>query len=216
MKKFYIEDLYDVAEAMYDEIVEKDKEEVMFVGHYDEAIEMIKNLMIQDDVMPHAIEIHDVEWDGYDKEYYVSLDSNLELWVEPAIGVKGNYLTSFVNVMFVTGDCNSKILQVIESDEVVEIAFFDDEDCEEEWFDCCGECICNCECHEGCNVEAEEPNSNSVKTRVAVDEDGNICGFEKTWISDEDGMHYYSHYEHFSNNEKLLRHLMDNFDINFK
>ena len=213
MKKFYIEDLYDVAEAMYDEIVENGKDETMFVGHYNEAIEMIKNLMILDDVMPHSIEIHEVEWDGYDKEYYVTLDKKLEVWVEPAMHEDGEYLISLVDVMFMTGDCSSKIIKTVRYDEVVEIVFFDDEKLEDECDGCCGECCCY---DEDKTEASDEFNSNSVKTRVAVDEDGNIRGFEKTWISDDDGMHYYSKYEHYSNNEELIRHLMDNFDIKFK
>jgi hypothetical protein len=212
MKKFYIEDLYDVAEKMYDEIVENEKEEVMFVGYYDDAIEVIKCLMIFDDVMPHSLEIRDVEWEGYDKEYYVSLDENLELWVEPAIGKKGEYLMTVVDTMFMTGDCSSKILHKVDAYEVFEVVFFGEEDFEDDCSDCCRECIC----HGGCNEESDEFDNNSVKTRVALDEDGNVRGFEKTWITEEDGMRYYSKYEHYSNNGELIRKLMDNFDINFK
>ena len=215
MKRFIVDDLFDVAEAMYEEIVEKKKEEVMFIGYYEDAIEVIKYLVVFDDVMPHALEIHDEEWDGYDKEYYVTLDENLELWVEPAIGVKGNYLMGFSDTVFLAGDCSSSIINAIGSDEFVEIAYFDEEDLEDECDDCCGECCCHGGCHEDYE-DSNELNSNSVKTRVAVDEDGKIHGFEKTWISDKDGMHYFSKYEHYSNDEELLRHLMENFDIKTK
>jgi hypothetical protein len=209
MKKFIIEDLFDVAEAMYDEIVENKKEEVMFVGHYEDAIEVVKELLMYEDVVPFSIELQPDFIAGYTKEYYVSLNEDLELWCEPAwYEEKEFYLMTDTDVAFIADDCNSSILKTIFTNETVEVSFNEDECCD----DCCGECICHC----GCNEEHELQSDNSVTTRVAVDEDGNIRGFEKTWTTEEDGLYYYSQYKHYSNNEELLHKLMENFNIKIK
>lgn len=210
MKRFIVNDLFDVAEAMYSEIVNKGKDDVLFVGFYEDAIEVVKELLMYEDVIPYSLEIHPVEIDGYTKEYYVSLNDDLEVWCEPAwYEEKEFYLMTDTDITFIADDCNSAIIKTIYTDEAIEVSFDDDEECCD---DCCGECICQ----SGCNEEHELSCDNSVTTRVAVDEDGNIRGFEKTWISDKDGMHYFSKYEHYSNDEELLHHLMENFDVKNK
>ena len=183
MKKFYVED-FDVAQAMYHEIEKENKEEVTFVGFYEDALAVIKELlMMYDEVMPHSIEIHPEELDWYDKEYYVTLDENFELWVEPAFSKDHDrYLMGYADVLFMMGDCNSAILNEMECDLAVELVCDDDE---EECDECCGECCCHMEHTSECKDEECEahlsPCDNSVTTRVAVDEDGRIHGFERTW-----------------------------------
>ena len=119
MKRFVIEGLYDIAEAMYNEIANKGKNEVMFVGFYEDAIEVIKELMMFDEVMPHSLEIHPVDWDWYDREYYVTLDKNLELWCEEGYNLNEDnefYYESEADVLFIADDCNSVILRKIEAE----------------------------------------------------------------------------------------------------
>ena len=146
---------------------------------YDDAIEVIKELMMFDEVMPYDIEIEPEEMDWYNKEYYVTLDDNFKLWVQPAYLVKEDgsvYYQSVTDVLFIADDCNSAILNRIDSEEVLEVTYDLDEDdfeVESECHDCCGECCCH-------NDSNENTTDNSVKTRVAVDNSGRIYGFEKT------------------------------------
>ena len=210
MKRFIIEDLFDVAEAMYDEIKNNKKEEIMFVGKYDESSLVVKELIMYDDVMPYDIEICPEELDWYDKEYYVTLDEDMNVWCEPA-WKKDQYLFTTADVLFIMNDCNSSILNAIDYKEAIEVAFDYDEDFEDECDECCGECCCG-SCN-GENEELEIPKDNTVTTRVAVDKDGNIRGFEKTWHTHEGGMRYFSSYSHYSNNQEMIKHLMENFDV---
>ena len=55
-----------------------------------------------------------------------------------------------------------------------------------------------------------------MTTRVAVDNEGRIRGFEKTWKTDDDGVHYYHYYKHFSDDAESLRRIMDNLGIELK
>ncbi len=211
MQKYYIEDCFDIADAMHNEIENNKKEEVIFVGFYEDAIEVIKELLMFEDVMPHSIKIHAEDWDGYDKEYYVTLDENLEVYVEPAFTkIHNRYLYGRADVLFIMGDCNSSIIHAIECDKVFEVTFDDEED--ECTHECNKDCRCKCESSDKINTT----NENSVLTRVIKDKDGRVRGFEKTWENIENGIHYYSHYEHFSDNIDLLNQLMDNFNIKMK
>ena len=209
MKRFQIKDLSDVANAMYDEVVNKEKTDALFVGFYEDALEVIKEVMQFEGVYPRSFEIHPVEWDWYDKEYYVYLDKNLDLWVREA-WKRDVYLDEESDIVFIANDCNSAILKNIETNEFVEVSYADGlaEDCE---CDCCEDC-----CSECCCGELEPVDNSTVTTRVVVDNNGHIHGFEKTWTSDEGGMHYISTYQHFSNDEDYLKKLMKDFDVKFR
>ena len=142
MKRFTIEDLYDVAEEMFIAVGINKKEEVMFVGKYDEAITVIKELIMFDEVMPYDIEICPEEIDWYEKEYYITLDANMNIWCEPAWR-NDKYLWSTADVLFIMNDCNSSILHAVDSEESVEVAFNDEENDEyPECGECCGKCYC--------------------------------------------------------------------------
>jgi hypothetical protein len=209
MKRFIIEDLSEVAAAMYDEIVNRTRQHVVFIGYYDEAIAVMKELMVYDGVYPYNIDIQEESWSGYEKEYYVELDDNLDLWVSPAwYAEKEFYLMVDTDIAFITGDCNSMILKTIRTDSAVEVVYADEieEDC---CGNCSGTCDGNCKCH-------EEPNDHAIVTHVAVSEDGRIHGFEKSWTHNENGMHYVSSYTHYSNDENFIKELMENFNIKIK
>ena len=207
MKKFVINEYSSIAEAMFDEIVNKEKEEIAFVGFYEDAIEVIKELLMYEETMPCSIELHPEYIEGYDKEYYVFLNDELEVWCQPAWYEKGKfYLMTDVDITFIMGDCNSAILKTIRTDESVEVSFeLSDEDCE----GCCGECCCGSTCHE----ESSEISDSEITTRILVDEDGKLRGFSKTWESEEDGMRLHTYYEHYSNSEELLKRLIKEFNI---
>ena len=203
MKKIIIEDLSDIAELMYSNIVEKNFSDTMFVGYYEDAIMILKHLLIFDETVPYHIKIEDIDWDGYEKEYYVTLDSEMNIWCEPAYDYENNrYLENETGCLYVADDCNSALLKHVycPKDEMYEVSYSLDSECD-------GKCD-HCKC-------SERDDNNEIVTRVAVDEDGTIRGFEKSWSTHEDGMYYHSTYTHYSNNPDMLKHMMDNFDIRF-
>ena len=209
MKKFVIDDYSNIADAMFNEIVNREKEEAAFVGFYEDAIEVIKELLMNEEVMPCSIEIQPEFIAGYDKEYYVFLNDELEVWCQPAWYEEGKfYLMTDVDITFIMGECNSSILKTIRTEETVEVTFELDntEDCSE----CCGECCCGSTCED---EESNELSDSEITTRILVDEDGKLRGFSKTWESEEDGMHLHTYYEHYSNSEELLKRLIKEFNI---
>ena len=205
MNKFIIEDLSEVAESMYFDIVEKNFYDTMFVGYYEDAIVLLKQLLIFDETIPYHIDIKDVNWDGYEKEYYVTLDSEMNIWCQQAYDYERNrYFRNETCCLYVADDCNSALLKHVycSKDEMYEVSYNLDNECE-----CDGKCD-HCKC-------SEKDDNHEIVTRVAVDEDGTIRGFEKSWSTHEDGMYYHSTYSHYSNNPDMLKHMMENFDIKF-
>ena len=87
--------------------------------------------------------------------------------------------------------------------DVFEVSYdLDDEECE-----CDGNCEC-CRC-------SEEDDNHEVVTRVAVDKDGTIRGFEKSWSTHADGLYYHNTYTHYSNNTDMLKQIMDGLNIKY-
>ena len=116
MKRFLIDDLAEVACGMYGSIVDDGHEEVMFVGFYDDAVEVIKNLLMFDEIMPYHIHIEPEDWDGYEKEYYVTLDNEMNVWCEKAYQEEhSRYLYGETGCLFIADDCNSVLLKDIEN-----------------------------------------------------------------------------------------------------
>ena len=209
MKRFLINDLSEVAEAMYDEILNHKKNDVLFVGYYEDAVEVVKELSMYEGVIPFSVELHPEFIKGYDREYYVSLNDELEIWCQPAwYEEKEFYFMTDVDIAFIVGDCNSAILKTIRVEEAVEVTFEADEEeyCEE----CCGECCCGSTCNE---EETHEITDGESVTRILVDKDGKLRGFSKTWESEEGGVRCHTSYEHYSNSEELLKRLIKEFNI---
>ena len=193
MKRILIEDMIDICNIMYNKI-EDGYESVAFVGMYDDAKELIRELLLTNDNA--FITLADIEPEAfYPKEYIVSLDNQMNIWCEKAYDYEDEcYNWIEEDCTFVADDCNSAVLKVIDSKEVYEVGY-----------DLGDECMCDC-----CKAENQE-----IVTRVATDDEGNLRGFEKTWTTKSDGMNYHTTYSFYSNNESMLKDMLDNFDIKF-
>ena len=203
MKRFLISDLSEVACAMYDNIVDGNLDDVMFVGYYEDTVMVLKHLFMFDDTIPCRINILDD--DKYKKEYYITLDSDMNVWCEQAYDYEGSYyLDSITERLYIADDCNSALLKhvICNKNEIYEVLYDLDDEC-----DCDGNCECCC--------TDKEKDSHEVIIRVATDEDGKLRGFEKSWETFEDGLHYHSTYSFFSSNENMLKNMLDNFDIKY-
>lgn len=104
------------------------------VCFFDDAVGLLKELMSVDEVSVGGIEIHDIDYEGYDKEYYVSIDEDYIVDVEPAWHEANEYcgagyLGFEAANAYIDGDANSAILKVIDEATCYEIAFdISDED----------------------------------------------------------------------------------------
>lgn len=204
MKRILIDDMFEVAELMYDVALDSHGRYATFVGLYEDVIELVKNLMTYEEVFIERIDLEPEFLDGYDKEYYVELDSEMGLWVEKAYGFEHEiYMYNETDVLFIADDCNSKILDRIDYNDAYEVGYDIDE------------CDGNCECC-SCNQDEQNHDGNhEVITRVATDDNGKLRGFEKSWETHEDGLHYHSTYSYYSNDEDMLKNMLENFSIKY-
>ena len=197
MKRFKIDGLYEVADAMYSDIVDNGFDEVGFVGYYDDVSIVLKNLLTFDETAPCFINMVDPEYDDYEKEYSIILDSGMNIWCEKAY-MDDEYLILASEKVYIADDCNPKILENIET-------------CENQ--------IYKVTYGLKSEKETEKPcpgnRSHGVLTRVATDESGKLRGFEKSWETHEDGFNYKTLYSFFSSNEEMLKNMLANFDVKY-
>ena len=138
MKNLYFDDFEDLACSVadtYDSLKGEDFEDVAIIAKYDEARQIIKELLcLGYDI--HSLEIHDDLWENYEAEYVVSLYDN-SVWCEPMLREKG-YIDEDAPVIYVLDNCSSKVIPYCKGNNVFEVSI-GVEECD------CDECECACQ-----------------------------------------------------------------------
>ena len=137
IKTLHFEDYEDFACAVsdvYDRVKSDDEyNSVDVVAKYEDAKEIIRELIGIGYGIAFINELADPEWDGYDDAFVISLLDD-EIWCEP-VKLKDDYIFVEADVVYIFDDCNSKIIPKIEADDVYEVEIgneYDncDDDCE--------------------------------------------------------------------------------------
>ena len=137
IKTLHFEDYEDFACAVsdvYDRVKSYDEyNSVDVIAKYEDAKEIIRELIGIGYGIAFINELADPEWDGYDDAFVVSLLDD-EIWCEP-VKLKDGYIFVEADVVYIFDDCNSKIIPKIEADDVYEVEIgneYDncDDDCE--------------------------------------------------------------------------------------
>lgn len=176
IKTLHFEDYEDfacVVSNTYDRIKSDDKyNSIDVVAKYEDAKEIIRELIGIGYGIAFIDKFGNPEWDGYDDAFVISLLDD-EIWCEPVKRDNG-YIFIEADVVYIFDDCNSKIIPKIEADEVYEVGIGNEYD------DCDGDCE-NCPAHDETYLHTSE------------DEDGNTHGFTAS-RSDGDSYMSYSFY----------------------
>lgn len=132
MEKIKIYEVDELAQRMiFDAERGKRSCSVLF---YDQALELMLELYNYDDVISYSIDISDHRFDGYEKEYYVMLDDQMILYVEPAYGSDdyghGFYKRFESDVLYIDGSAKNAIIdaQMNSRANTYEIEFLTDYD----------------------------------------------------------------------------------------
>lgn len=166
------EDFACVVSDVYDRVKSDDEyNSVDVVAKYEDAKEIIRELVGIGYDIAFINELANPEWDGYDDAFVISLLDD-EIWCEP-VKRKDGYIFVEADVVYIFDDCNSKIIPKIESDEVYEVEIGNYDGCD-------GDCE-NCNCHDDTYLHTSE------------DEDENTHGFTAS-KSDSDSYVSYSFY----------------------
>ena len=175
IKTLHFEDYEDFACAVsdvYDRVKSDDEyNSVDVIAKYEDAKEIIRELVGIGYDIAFIDKFGNPEWDGYDDSFVISLLDD-EIWCEP-VKRDDKYIFIEADVVYIFDDCNSKIIPKIESDEVYEVGIGNYDDCD-------GDCE-NCNCYDETYLHTSE------------DEDGNTHGFTAS-RSDGDSYMSYSYY----------------------
>ena len=138
MKRVYFGDMKNLAAFMIGEA--KDNKTVYAIMFYDEAKDLLRELMLYHELDVWGIEIAPPEWDGYCKEFYLAISGGQkpELYVNKAyMEKKERYLGFEADCLILDNTVSSKIESMNMNDKasVYEAVFMDDEcvscdDCE--------------------------------------------------------------------------------------
>lgn len=176
IKTLHFEDYEDFACAVsdvYDRVKSNDEyNSVDIVAKYENAKEIIRELVGIGYGIAFIDGFGDPELDGYDDGFVISLLDN-EIWCEP-VKRKDGYIFVEADVVYIFDDCNSKIIPKIEADEVYEVEIGNE-------YDNCDGDYENCNCHDETYLHTSE------------DENGNTHGFTAS-KSDGDSYMSYSYY----------------------
>ncbi len=133
IKTLHFEDYEDFACAVsdvYDRVKSDDEyNSVDVVAKYEDAKEIIRELIGIGYGIAFIDGFGNPEWDDYDDAFVISLLDD-EIWCEP-VKRKDGYIFVDADVVYIFDNCNSKIIPKIEADEVYEVEIGDfDYDCE--------------------------------------------------------------------------------------
>lgn len=133
MEKIVFEDYKSLVDRMM-EVAEKG-DTAYAVCFFDDAIEVMRELLKHDETTIGGIDIATEEYRGYSKEYYISVDGNMIVDVEPAwheaneYNPEGYYWFDAEKI-FIVGEANSSIIKNVDKNKCYEIEFklFDEDD----------------------------------------------------------------------------------------
>ena len=138
MERRKFDDFAEFGNHMY-ELASEESQVVTAVLLCEDAIKLIRWLMLYDDVTVGSINIENENYHEYDKEFYITLDTDLVLDVIPAYQSNENkYLVAETDVVFYSGNVSSKLVVQNTYRNKYELIIENYE--EDECGDCCGDC----------------------------------------------------------------------------
>ena len=169
----YIEELVDY---IIDEVENDEDTFVTVIAKFDEAKEILKEIMTYEDVNFEFLQIESPIMDNYYDEFVLSFwmnDGVLEIGCEKLKDEDGNYTNPCGDVVFLFDNCSSKIIPLCEGSDLYFVSVEDE-------YDCDGECLCNCHKEDSC-------------VEYSKTDDGELHGFTASKSTDN-GYHSYSFY----------------------
>ena len=131
MKKIEKKNVRDFCETVYKYYNEKrfirseDFSGINIVAKFDVIIEVLNTLIKCFDCLKlKGAVVNDCNFDGYDKEFCLCIDSDGEIYIEPIyVEEKNIYLYTGECLTFVHSDCNSKYIVANNEAEMIEFDF---------------------------------------------------------------------------------------------
>lgn len=124
---------------MYKELIVDDVEELVstvmsdtenidiayrIIAKYEEASAIVKELLQYEETSVYHLEIWNENWDGYDKEFLITIDDTLAVLCEP-LYQDDNYLSYDSDKVFIMDGCSQKSVADCD-DDIVTIVMYSD------------------------------------------------------------------------------------------
>ena len=118
MEVLYFKDYTEIGKYMYDKA--NDGCNITATLFLEDTLELMRDLLSYEDVEIGGIDVAQMEYHGYSKEYYITLSDDLTLDIEPAWHING-YLSAEPDIMLIDGNASSAIVKDIPIDNCIEI-----------------------------------------------------------------------------------------------
>lgn len=213
------DDLVGTMQTLIECSSEDEYKVVEVVAKYDVIKNLLRELILYGEDINGLIDLERCEYSYYDKEFLLYLTEDgvsvERAWYKNEQNEQ--YYASAGDVVFIHEDCNSKVLEYIESDVILEFGFvennLDECDCfydgELEWADC--PCCCGCEEKRDRHGDVDEKTHNITEPSDKTNTDVAARHEEQYFVNGK----YVSkdEYEKFSKefNEKM-KETFDNFN----
>lgn len=154
------------------------------IAKYDE-VKIIVEILIRNDFDIKHIELFDMEFNNYDKEYVVTIFED-EIYCSP-LYEDGKYLRTESEIMYVMDNCSSKVLSYCGYDFAYEVSVEEDfEECDCENCDCQDKCECCDECYDEYDEESDEDDMHGFTVSKSDENGFRACSFYSSEYMDED------------------------------
>lgn len=141
MEKLQFNDIADLGNFMY-ELATKESQDACAILTYEKTSELLKWLLQYDDVKATFIELEHEEYNGYDKEFYIVLDTDLEIHIEQAYDEKDKIILGVDETGVLLCE-EEKIEEFINANEAYYSFIIEFVGKEDNCGDCCEDCS-NC------------------------------------------------------------------------
>lgn len=192
---------FEYTEELVDYIVEEVENDedafVTVIAKFDEAKEILKNIIAYEDVNFESLQIESPIMDDYYDEFIVSLwmnDGVLEIGCEKLKDEEGHYTNPYGDIVFLFPNCSSKIIPLCEGFDLCFVDIEDECDCDDEYDECCP---CDCHCGDSC-------------VEYSKTDDGELHGFTAS-KSTNNGYHSYSFYTSDNLSKSDIRDMLKEF-----
>lgn len=117
----------DIEELVYTVISDAENIDIAYriIAKYEEASVIIKELLQYEETSAYHLEIWDEDWDGYDKEFLITVDSSLSIICEP-LYQDNDYLSYDSDKVFIMDKCSQKSVADCDDDIVTVVMYSDD------------------------------------------------------------------------------------------
>lgn len=179
----HFDDIISFVDSVFDELDDVHYEETITIfAKYEQAKEIIKEMLFYENVLPNVIHIENPNIDNYTDEYIIDIvkcDNEISLYCESAKR-DNRYFNYIGKIGYILDNCNSRILNTCQFDTIHAVSINDSEesDCDEYEINAC---------------ETKDTKNSGLCAEYFTNENGELNGFTVT-KQDNDGYCSYSLY----------------------